>query len=131
VGFTGFKDYYKDYYKGSETRKELQEPIKRLRASIKQVGAIQVFCLRTSSAESLSKGGYRLSRVFNDVSFCQNPYLGRQQRFQVFTTYKTKANKVCLVNPRQTDSFKPRRCLDWLERSKASNVPYGPRMYTK
>jgi len=62
-------DYYKDYYKGLETRKELQEPIK-------QVGAIQVFCLRTSSAESLSEGRYKLLRVFDDVSFCQNPYLG-------------------------------------------------------
>jgi hypothetical protein len=129
--FTGFEDYYKDCYKGSETRKELQEPIKRLRASVKQVGAIQVFCLRTSSAESLSGGGYKLSRVFDDVSFCQNPYLGRQQRFQVSTAYKTKANKVRLVDPRQTDSFKPRGCLDWLERSRASNVPCGPRMYTE
>jgi len=49
----------------------------------------------------------------------------------VFTTYKTKANKVRLVDPRQTDSFKPRRCLDWLKRLRASNVPCGLRMYTE
>ena len=90
-----------------------------------------MFCLRTSSAKSLSKGGYKLSRVFDDVSFCQNPYLRQQQRFQVSTIYKTKANKVRLVDPRQTDGFKPKRCLDWLKRSRASNIPYRPRMYTE
>ena len=49
----------------------------------------------------------------------------------MFTTYKTKANKVRLVDPRQTDSSKPRGCLDWLKRSRASNVPCGLGMYTE
>jgi len=90
-----------------------------------------VFCPRTGGAESLSRGGYRLSRVFDDVAFCQNPYLGRQQRFQVSTVYKTKANKVYLVDPGETNSSKPGGCLDWLEKSKVSDVPCEPRLYTE
>ena len=38
------------------------------------------------------------------------------------TTYKTKANKVRLVDPGETDGSKPRGCLDWLERSKIDDV---------
>ena len=71
-----------------------------------------MFCLRASSAESLSEGRYRLSRVFDDVSFCQNPYLRGQQSLQVFTAYKTKANKVRLVDLRETNGSKPSRCLN-------------------
>jgi len=71
-----------------------------------------VFCLRASGAESLSRGGYKLSRVFDDVSFCQNPYLGQQQSLQVSTAYKTKANKVRLVDLRETNGSKPSRCLN-------------------
>ena len=43
-GFTGFKGPV-------QTRKEL-------RASVKRVGAIQVFCLKASKAENLSASGY-------------------------------------------------------------------------
>jgi len=49
----------------------------------------------------------------------------------VSTTYKTKANKVCLVDPRETDSSKPRGWLDWLERSKANNVLCELRLYSE
>ena len=69
-------------------------------------------------------GGYRLSRIIDDVSLCQSPYSRRQiPRFQVATAYKTKANKVRLVDPSQTDGSKPRGCLDWFEKSKANDVP--------
>jgi hypothetical protein len=97
---------------------------KELRASVKRVGAIQVFCPKASKAENLSANGYRLSRIFDDVSLCQNPYFGRRTlRFQVATAYKTKANKVRPVDPGETDGSKPGGCLDWLERSKADDVP--------
>jgi hypothetical protein len=72
-----------------------------------------MFCSKTSKAESLSIDRYQLSKTFDNVSFCQNPYVRQQTlRFQVFTVYKTKANKVCLVDPRETDGSKPRGCLD-------------------
>jgi hypothetical protein len=100
---------------------------------VKRIGAIQVFCPKASGAEGLSGDRYRLSKIFDDVSFCQNPYLGRQQslQFRVSTAYKTKANKVRPVDPGQTDSSKPGRCLDWLEKSKASDVPCEPRLYAE
>jgi hypothetical protein len=81
---------------------------------VKQVGAIQVFCLGASRAEGLSIGGYRLSRIFNDVSLSQSPYYGRPRLplFQVATAYKKKADKVRLIDPSETDGSKPRGCLD-------------------
>jgi hypothetical protein len=72
-----------------------------------------VFCPKASRTESPSTDRYRLSKVFDNVSFCQNPYFGQQTlRFQVSTVYKTKANKVRPVDPRETDGSKPRGCLD-------------------
>jgi hypothetical protein len=107
-GFTGFKGPVR-------TRKEL-------RASVKRVGAVQVFCPKASRTEDLE---YRLSRVFDNVSFCQSPYSGQRiLQFQVATAYKTKANKVCLVDLGETDGSKPGGCLDWFEKSKADDVHY-------
>jgi len=42
----------------------------------------------------------------------------------VVTAYKTKANKVRLVDPKKTDGFKLKGCLDWFEKLKAKDVPY-------
>jgi hypothetical protein len=85
---------------------------KELQTSVKSVGAIQVFCPRTSTKD-LNAGKYRLSRIIDSVSLCQNPYSGRQiPRFQVATAYKTKANKVRPVDPNGTNSSKPKGCLD-------------------
>ena len=39
------------------------------------------------------------------------------------TAYKTKAKKVRPVDPSGTDGSKPGGCLDWFEKSKASDVP--------
>ena len=39
------------------------------------------------------------------------------------TAYKTKANKVRLVDPKKTDGFKLKGCLDWFEKLKAEDVP--------
>jgi len=41
----------------------------------------------------------------------------------VATAYKTKANKVRLVDPGKTDGSKLKGCLDWFEKSKAEDVP--------
>ena len=92
-----------------------------------------MFCPKASRAESPSTDEYRLSRTFDSVSFCQNPYSGqRALRFQVSTTYKTKANKVRLVDLRKTDGSKPGGCLDWLERSKADDIPtQDPGLYSE
>ena len=45
------------------------------------------------------------------------------------TMYKTKANKVRLVDLRKTDGSKLGRCLDWLEKSKVNNVLSKPGLY--
>jgi hypothetical protein len=71
VRFAEFIDYHKDYYKDSTEITGQGKPVrnrKGLQASVKQVGAIQVFYLGASRVEGLSIGGYRLSRIFNDVS---------------------------------------------------------------
>ena len=47
------------------------------------------------------------------------------------TTYKTKANKVRLVDLGKTDGSKPGGCLDWLERSKANDVLCKPGLYSE
>jgi hypothetical protein len=47
----------------------------------------------------------------------------------VSTAYKTKANKVRPVDPRETDGSKPRGSLDWLKRSKANDVLCESRLY--
>ena len=39
------------------------------------------------------------------------------------TAYKTKANKVRLVDSKKTDGFKLKGCLDWFEKLKAEDVP--------
>jgi hypothetical protein len=41
----------------------------------------------------------------------------------VATAYKKKADKVRPVDPGETDGSKPGGCLDWLEKSKADDVP--------
>jgi len=41
----------------------------------------------------------------------------------VATAYKTKANKVRLVDPKKTNSSKLRGCLDWFEKLKVEDVP--------
>ena len=83
-----------------------------------------MFCPRAIGVGDLSTGGYRLSRIIDDFSFCQDPYFGRQiPRFQVATAYKTKANKVRPVDPGKTDGSKPGGCLDWFEKLKAEDVP--------
>jgi len=40
----------------------------------------------------------------------------------VVTAYKTKANKVRLVDPKKTDGSKLGGCLDWFEMLKADDV---------
>jgi hypothetical protein len=123
VRFVEFADYHTDYYKDSTKVPDFVRPVQtreELQASAKRVGAVQVFCPRASNA-----GGYRLSRIFDDVSLRQSPYSGRPQipLFQVATAYKKKADKVRPVDPGETDGSKPRGCLDWLEKSKADDVP--------
>ena len=49
--------------------------------------------------------------------------------FQVAIAYKTKANKVRLVDLRKTDSLKLRGCLNWFKRLKANNVLCELRLY--
>jgi hypothetical protein len=71
VQFADFTSCYKDYYKGLNATDTY-------RTSVNRVKAIQVFCLRASRAESPSTDRYRLSRIFDNISFCQNPYFGQQ-----------------------------------------------------
>jgi hypothetical protein len=128
-----FADYYKDCYKDPNPTRAQRASVrvcKELQTFVNKVGAIQVFCLKTSRAESPSTDRYRLSRIFDNVSFCQNPYYRQHTlQFQVSTVYKTKANKVRLVDLREADGSKPRGCLDWLKRSKATNVLCEPGLY--
>ena len=122
--FTGFRGPVR-------TRKDLQEPVRRPQASVKRVGAVQVFCPRASKVGNVNTGGYRLSRIFDDVSLCQSPY-SRQRIlwFHMATAYKTKANKVRPVDPGETDGSKPGGTLDWFERSKADDIPSQPGLYS-
>jgi hypothetical protein len=41
----------------------------------------------------------------------------------VATAYKTKANKVQLVDSSDADGSKPGGCMDWFEKSKADDIP--------
>jgi hypothetical protein len=68
-------------------------------------------------------GEYRMSRLIDDFSFAYDLYFGRNWTFRVAIAYKTKANKVRLVDPGETDGSKPGGSLDWLEKSKTSDVP--------
>jgi hypothetical protein len=69
-------------------------------------------------------------RNMDSFSFAQDPYFGRPQTFRVATAYKTKANKVRLVDPSETDGSKPRGYMDWFEKSKADDIPsQDPRKY--
>ena len=63
--------------------------------------------------------------------YVRTPILdGRLYGFKWQLAYKTKANKVRLVDPRETDGSKPRGCLDWFEKSKADDVPsWNSRQY--
>jgi hypothetical protein len=56
--------------------------------------------------------------------FAQGPYFGRPPTFRVATTYKTKANKVQLVDSSDVDGSKLGGCMDWSKRSKAEDIPY-------
>ena len=47
------------------------------------------------------------------------------------TAYKTKANKVRPVDPREIDGSKPGGCLDWLEKSKANDILCEPGLYSE
>ena len=40
------------------------------------------------------------------------------------TAYKSKANKVRLVDSSDVDGSKPGGCMDWFERSKVEDIPY-------
>ena len=116
-GGNKFTDDYRDLRTSVRT-------VTARKTSVKRVGAVQVFCPKTSKLEDFSAYGYRLSRVFDDISLCRSPYSGqRSLRFQVATAYKTKAKKVRPVDPSGTDGSKPGGCLDWFEKSKASDVP--------
>jgi hypothetical protein len=44
--------------------------------------------------------------------------------FQVAIVYKTKANKVQLVDLSDVDGSKPRGYIDWFKRSKVDDIPY-------
>jgi hypothetical protein len=44
--------------------------------------------------------------------------------FRVATAYKTKANKVRLVDSSDADGSKPGGRIDWFEKSKVDDIPY-------
>jgi hypothetical protein len=92
--------------------------------TIKRIGTIQVFCPRPSKAGDLATGKYKMSRKVDSFSFTQDPYFRRPQTFRVATAYKTKANKVHLVDSSDADGSKPRGCIDWFKRSKVDDIPY-------
>jgi hypothetical protein len=46
------------------------------------------------------------------------------------TAYKMKANKVRLVDLRETNSFKLGGTLNWFERLKADDIPSQPGLYS-
>jgi hypothetical protein len=64
-----------------------------------------------------------MSRIVDSLSLCSNLYSGQIWLFRVSTAYKTKANKVWLVDSSKMDSSKPGGQLDWLEQSKLDDVP--------
>jgi hypothetical protein len=98
----------------------LATPVTR---AIKRIGAIQISHPQPSQVGDLATGEYRMSRTVDSFSFTQNPYFRQPQTFRVSTVYKTKANKVRLVDPGETDGSKPRGRPDWFEWSKADDVP--------
>jgi hypothetical protein len=63
-----------------------------------------------------------MSRIVDDFSFAQDPYFVRNRTYRVATAYKTKANKVRLVDLGDSDGSKLRGRSDWFERSKADDV---------
>jgi len=122
-------------FTGSMDSTGFKEPVetrKEPRASEKRVGAIQVFAQGLAKQRTLVQADIDYQGIFDNVSFCQNPYFGRRTlRFQVSTAYKTKANKVRPVDPGETDGSKPGGCLDWLEKSKANDILCEPGLYSE
>ena len=65
-----------------------------------------------------------MSKIVDNFFFAQDLYFRQNWMFQVLTVYKTKANKVQLVDLGKTDSSKPSRSLNWFEKSKLDNFLY-------
>ena len=86
---------------------------------------------RISESKSLKRSsrsgtGHTVSGGDRFPLFSQGPL-----EFSVATAYKRKAQKVRPVNPNRTDGRKPGEVLDWVERSKLSDVISTPGKYSQ
>jgi hypothetical protein len=121
-----FTDGYRSLQELTDDRKATAKAARTIVSTakaVKRLGAIQVFRPRVARPMDPGIGEYRMSRLIDDFSFAHDPYFGRNRTFRVATAYKTKANKVRPVDPGETDGSKPGGSLDWLEKSKTSDVP--------
>jgi hypothetical protein len=101
---------------GGKILQRMKAPVTRNTATIlvgivKRIGAVQVFRPKTTRNAARTRE-YRMSRIVDDFSFAQNPYIGRIWMFRVSTVYKTKANKVRLVDLGDSDGSKLGGCSD-------------------
>ncbi len=92
--------------------------------SVKKIGTTQTF--QQLAHESVEVEDQEVSQFIKDLIFgdkYSRPFRGQIPCIQVSAVYKIKANKVQLVDHSGSSGPGPREQVDWLERSKARDVP--------
>ena len=84
------------------------------------IGLIRVFRPKKGCSDDLDTSKYRMSKIVDEFTLVSKTI----SKYKVSTVYKRKADKVQLVDPSGTDGSKPRGILDWVEKSKKTNVKH-------